>query len=78
MFYFFKASANCTGQLASVQTLLEEPNLKIKEVHEVRWLSVYLAVQTGYKCLDSLITYFTTEKMQNLKAFQKSSYNMTS
>ena len=71
MFYFFKASANRTGQLASVQTLLEEPNLKIKEAHEVRWLSVYLAVQTVYKCLDSLITYFTTDKDAKSKGFSK-------
>ena len=46
MFYFFKSSANRTGQLASVQTLLEEPNLKIKEVHEVRWLSLCINAWT--------------------------------
>ena len=71
MFYFFKHSANRTTRLTEIQTLLDDPKLKIKEVHEVRWLSVYLAVQTVYKCLDSLITFFSTDTDAKAKGYGK-------
>ena len=44
----FQGSANCTTRLVEIQELLDEPTLKVREVHEFRWLSVYLAVQTVY------------------------------
>jgi len=69
IFYFFKASANRTTKLADIQDMLNEPKLKIKEVHEVRWLSVYLAVKTVYQCLDSLITFFATDKDAKSKGY---------
>ena len=71
MFYFFKYSANRTTRLTEIQTLLDDPKLKIKEVHEVRWFSVYLAVQTVYKCLDSLITFFSTDTDAKAKGYGK-------
>ena len=61
IFYFFKASANRVSKLHDIQTVLEEPNLKIKEVHEVRWLSTYIAVQTVYRTMDSLLTFFSVQ-----------------
>ena len=35
-FYFFKGSANRNEKLKDIQSLLDEPTLKVKEVHEVR------------------------------------------
>ena len=58
IFYFFKASANRVAKLSDIQDMLDEPNLKIKEVHEVRWLSTYIAVSTVFRTLDSLLTFF--------------------
>ena len=58
IFYFFKRSALRVGILKEVQEILEEPTLKVKEVHDVRWMTIYQAVETVYRTLDSLITYF--------------------
>ena len=45
--------------------------LKVKEVHQVRWMSVFLAVETVYKTLDSLITLFTDDKDAKAKGYGK-------
>ena len=71
IFYYFKASAVRTHTLSDIQTLLDEPTLKVKEVHQVRWMSVFIAVQTIYTTLDSLITYFTQDKDAKGKGYQK-------
>ena len=69
--YFFKASANRVAKLSDIQDMLDEPNLKIKEVHEVRWLSTYIAVSTVFRTLDSLLTFFTTDTDAKSKGFAK-------
>ena len=71
MFYFFKASANRTEKLSEIQVLLNEPQLKMTEVHEVRWLSIYKSVETVYRCLDALITVFSTDKEPKAKGYAK-------
>lgn len=43
----------------------------MKEVHEVRWLSIYKAVETVYRCLDSLLSLFSTEKDPKAKGYSK-------
>jgi len=58
LFYYFKGSACRTQKLAKVQSILDEPQLKVKEIHQVRWLSFYTALETIYRTLDSLLTYF--------------------
>jgi hypothetical protein len=57
LFYYFKGSANRVSELSQIQAQLESPQLKIKEVHSVRWLSFYSALDTVYRCLDPLLTY---------------------
>ena len=71
LFYFFKGSANRNEKLKDIQRLLDEPTLKVKEVHEVRWLSIYKAVETVYRCLDSLLSLFSTEKDPKAKGYSK-------
>lgn len=71
IFYFFKASANRVTKLSAIQDVLDEPNLKIKEVHEVRWLSTYIAVQTVYRTLDSLLTFFSSDADAKSKGYAK-------
>ena len=71
MFYHFKKSASRTEKLKAVQEVLNEPQLKYKEIHQVRWLSFYKALETLYLTWDSLVTYFEQEvetsntKMEN-------------
>ena len=54
-----------------MQEVLNEPNLKVKEVHEVHWMSIYKAVETVYRSTDSLISLFSTEKDAKPKGFTK-------
>ena len=71
IFYFFKHSANRVHKLIDTQAILNDPQLKVKEVHQVRWMSIYLAVETVYKILDSLITFFNQDKDPKSKGFAK-------
>ena len=47
-------------KLEVIQKLLEEPRLRYREVHEVRWLSFYEALDAVYRTLDSLLSYLST------------------
>ena len=62
IFYYFKHSANCVHKVKAIQDLLEDPILLYTEMHEVRWLSFYKAVETIYSTLSSLLTFFGQEK----------------
>ena len=55
IFYYFKASAVRTHKLSDIQTLLDEPTLKVKEVHQVSFHSSSnhlqnFGLQTGQRC----------------------------
>ncbi|XP_048236880.1 zinc finger protein 862-like [Haliotis rufescens] len=70
IFYYFKKSALRVDNLSAVQKLLNEPTLKCREVHQVRWLSFFQALEAIYRTLDSLLSYFSTAsdaKAQGLK-----------
>ncbi|KAK3747890.1 hypothetical protein QZH41_001354 [Actinostola sp. cb2023] len=58
LFYYLKGSASREKELHVVQEILDHPKLKYKEIHAVRWLSCYEAVDAVYRTLDPLITYF--------------------
>ena len=46
--------------VSEIQELLGDPILKYWEIHQIRWLSCYEALDTVFRTLDSLITYLTT------------------
>ena len=46
--------------MEAVQKVLKEPTLKYREVHQVRWLSFYQALDAVYRTLDSLVSFFST------------------
>ena len=62
LFYYMKASATREHELHKVQEVLNHPVLKYKEIHAVRWLSCYEAVEAVYRTLDPLISYFHQRK----------------
>ena len=62
LFYYLKASATREKELHKVQEVLNHPVLKYKEIHAVRWLSCYEAVEAVYHTLDPLISYFHERK----------------
>ena len=57
IYYYFKYSPCKQDQMANIQEILDSPQLKYKEVHSVRWLSFYGALETVYRTLDALLTY---------------------
>ena len=62
LFYYLKASATREKELHKVQEVLKHPVLKYKEIHAVRWLSCYEAMEAVYRTLDPLISYFHQRK----------------
>lgn len=68
VYYYFHKSPTKSDALEEVQKVLDDPVLKYKEVHAIRWLSFFLALETVYKTLDSLITLFESRKQQDPKA----------
>ena len=60
IFYHFKKSPVKSDKVEAIQKLLNEPKLKYREVHQVRWLSFYEALDAVYRTLDSLLTYLST------------------
>ena len=61
IFYYFKKSALRNEKLKAIQEVLNEPKMKYKEIHQVRWLSFYKALETLYLTWDSLVTFFELE-----------------
>lgn len=65
LYYYFKKSACREAELNKVQEVLQSPTLRYKEIHEVRWLSFYEALEAVYRTLDALITYFNSRDAPN-------------
>ena len=61
IYYYFKHSAQRVHEIKALQEVLEEPTLKYREVHQVRWLSFYSALEAIVRTMDSLISYFHTK-----------------
>ncbi len=67
LFYYFKKSANRTAALAGIQKVLDSEQVKLKEVHEVRWFAFYDALHSVFLNWKSLVTYFKGLKKPNEK-----------
>ncbi|XP_077869655.1 zinc finger protein 862-like [Saccoglossus kowalevskii] len=61
LFYYFKASSLRSSRLREVEIMLESPQLKIKEIHEIRWFAFYDALQTVYCSWNALVTFFDAQ-----------------
>ncbi|XP_060556337.1 uncharacterized protein C17orf113-like [Ruditapes philippinarum] len=68
IFYYFKFSAARVAKLQAIQDVLDSPRLRFKEVHAVRWMSFFSALEAVYKGLDPLITYLAATPMSDAKA----------
>ena len=56
LYYFFEHSSLRCSKLQSVQEALEEPVLSVKEVHSVRWLAFFSALDSVFCCWVSIVT----------------------
>ena len=60
-FYYFKQSVLQNEKLKAIQEVLNEPKMECKEIHQVRWLSFYKALEILYLTWDCLVTFFEQE-----------------
>ncbi|XP_060606407.1 zinc finger protein 862-like [Ruditapes philippinarum] len=62
IFYHFKHSSLRTANLSKIESVLNDKQLKIKEIHSVRWFAFYSALEAIFHTWGSLVTYFEQEK----------------
>ena len=62
--------ANRIAKLKSIQRLLEEPELTIKEPNNIRWLSLRNAVEAVYCCYSSLLATLSCLADENMSTAQ--------
>ena len=77
LFYYFggSKSGNRKCELEEIQKILDDPQVKMKQCHEIRWIACYEAVHSIYKTWTSLVTFFKKhpsdknflEKLTNFK-----------
>ncbi|XP_060566971.1 E3 SUMO-protein ligase KIAA1586-like isoform X2 [Ruditapes philippinarum] len=68
LYYYFKGSGKREARLHSIQEVLDDPILTVKEIHSVRWLSYFNALTAVWRTLDSLFTYLAEASVQDPKA----------
>ncbi|KAJ8381380.1 hypothetical protein SKAU_G00021580 [Synaphobranchus kaupii] len=54
LYYYFKHSTLRVAKLKEMEKVLHAPQLKMKEVHSVRWFSFYAALKALYRCWEPL------------------------
>lgn len=69
LFYYFggSKSGNRKCELEEIQRVLDMDIVKIKEVHEIRWIASYEAVLAVHRSWKALTTYFERHKKNNKK-----------
>lgn len=81
LFNFITASANRVFALKNIQSLLNEPELSVKDPHSVRWLGLKNAVEAVFESYSSIVatlSKFAAEKSPVAKGLHKyfSSYKV--
>ena len=61
--YFSHSSVHTEG-LTEVQRILEEPEIKMKRLYQVRWLSFDVTVDAVLRSIPALVTFFEHEAQQ--------------
>ena len=64
LFYYFNKSSNKVQTLEELQKILNFPVLKIREIHEVKWLSFFEALLSVYRTLPALLAYLDSIRKQ--------------
>ena len=54
LYNYISASGNRTYALKQMQTLLDEPELSVKEPYSIRWLGLKRAVEAAHACYGSV------------------------
>ncbi|KAL8580116.1 hypothetical protein ACOMHN_061230 [Nucella lapillus] len=64
-------SGNRKCELEEIQKILNDPVVKIKECHEIRWISFFEAVRAVFSCWASLVTYFSSREDSRSKGLYR-------
>ena len=68
LYRFFEKSANREAELKEIQKVLDSPELKVREVHEIRWLAFYDALTAVFHSYRALVKYFKKhDKSKNVQ-----------
>jgi hypothetical protein len=68
IFYYFKKSTARILQLKQIQEILDLPEIRMKEVHEIRWISFYKALESIYRTYTALVKFFSGKTDSKAKA----------
>lgn len=71
IYYYFKGSHNRSDKLKAIQTILDSPQLKIKEIHDVRWFAFYDALRVVFQCWEALAQTFNAAADPKAKGLYK-------
>ena len=71
LYYYFggSKSGNRKCELEEIQTILDDPKLKIKECHQIRWLAFMEAVRAVFMCWLSLREFFRGKTDSKARSF---------
>ena len=68
LYRYFKKSSLRTHQLKEFQEIFQQPQLKVKEVYEIRWFAFYGALEALHRTWSSLLAYFESHDDPKAKA----------
>lgn len=62
LYRYFDKSSNREAELKEIQKILDGSELKIREVHEIRWLAFFDALTAVFRSYKALAAYFKKQK----------------
>ena len=65
LYIHVSGSGVCVKKLESMQAIMEEPQLKLKDPISVRWLAMESAVSTVHKCYGAIVSYLQSNEGKN-------------
>lgn len=73
LYYYFggSKSGNRKCELEEIQKILDDPVVKIKECHQIRWIAFSEAVFAVYRCWASLVAFFKRHEDKQAKSFRE-------
>ena len=74
LYFHFSSSATRSTKLQTIQEVFDDPLLKIKEPHHIRWLSLRNAVAAVFKTYPSVVSTLSELGMDNAVAHSLHTY----
>ena len=71
IYYYFKGSHCRSDELKAIQDILDSPQLKVKEIHDVRWFAFYYSLRVIFQCWEALAQTFNAAKDPKAKGLYK-------